>query len=579
MPLACSKLVKLLPVSKTSSRKDLNRMPSSSPNTSRAITWLVLSALFLLPMLRVGLNNVPVFWDDISIVFVYAHNFLQTGGFFYNTPADRIDGFTSMLDVLLMVPFAAADYAHMFTWNFYFKALLTSAVPVALWLLLRSHGSNFLIATLVALAIAISEVLAHGFAMQVEGPAYALLLLAFFWQLLGDSPARVLLLAGTGLLLCLARPEAMLLVPVALTAFIVLLRGDARIRETLLSSALFVAAILVWLGWRIYYFGYWAPNSYYAKMSGSRLDEIRDGLEFVGAYFFRGTDVFFYAAPLLLLVPLGTRFLSGAADRRPAYFLVLGVTTLTMLGVRVATGGDSYWFLSRLMIDCAIPAALAIGIGLAACEPSRSRTIAVTAIALAISGNAWVIASNLPGNLGGFVRQERTVAAGFRCERESLSLARKMFPDARLAHTDFQRAKYFEPELEVIDLSGLNSRAIAHSTSELTNRFGKHDPQIVLDEGIELWNMGVGVLDAAPLTDEYWHAALTTGEDPEGLFPGLIPFLQSNAAELLDNYQVQAFPNSCGSYINMVVRRAVATDATVSAGQPSLLAKRLQVFF
>lgn len=526
-----------------------------STNASRAMIWLVLSALFLLPMIRVGLNNVLIFWDDISIVFVYAQNFLQTGGFFYNTPTDRIDGFTSMLDVLLMMPFAAADYAHMYAWNYYFKALLTSMVPLALWFLLRSHGANVLIATLAALAIAVSEVLAHGFAMQVEGPAYALLLLAFYWQLLGNSRGRVLLLAGSGFLLCLARPEAMLLVPVVLTAFLVLLRGDPRIRGTLVSFALFVVALLTWLGWRIYYFGYWAPNSYYAKTSASRFDEIRDGLDFVGAYFLRSTDVFLYAAPLVLLIPLGRRFFSGATDRRVAYFLILSIATILMLGVRVGTGGDSYWFLSRLMIDCAISAALAAGIGLAASNLSRMRTISAAAIVLAIAGNVWVIASNLPGNLGGFVRQQRTVAVGLQCERESLAQARKMFPNARLAHTDFQRAKYYEPGLEVVDLSGLNSRVIAHSTGALDNPFGKHNPQIVLDEGIELWNIGVGVNNRVPVTDAYWQAVLATGKDPDGIFDGMVPFLRSNAAELVENYQPMAFPNSCGYYVNMLVRK------------------------
>ena len=519
------------------------------------LTGLVLAGLFLLPMLRVGQSSVPVFWDDISIVFVYAHNLLQGGGFFYNTPADRVDGFTSLMDVLLMLPFAAFDYAHMYQWNYYLKAALTSAVPVVLWLLLRQHGSSMLTATLVAATLAVSEVLAHGFAMQVEGPVYALLLLAFFGVLLSQTPARALWLAATGFLLCLTRPEAMLLVPASIVGFVVLLRGDPRVRQTLQAGVLFTIALATWLAWRVAYFGFWAPNSYYAKMSGSRLDEIRDGLNFVSGYFLRSTDAFLYLVPIVLLIPFGLRYMASRNDRQAATVVLLTGITILMLGVRIATGGDSYWILSRLMMDSAIPAALAVGIGLTYCRSWRIQLPVAATVILAISGNVWIIAKSLPQNIGGFIRLEQRASANKDCERAALSQVRLRYPDGRFAHTDFQRAKYYEPALEVIDLTGLNHRDIAHSTDGNANPFGKHNLQTALDEGVELWHLGTGPIRAYPLTDAYWRAALTADEDRNSLLRGPLPFLQTNAMYFLENYEPLATPAACGGYLNLLVRK------------------------
>ena len=519
-----------------------------------AYTLSMSLVLFALPMMRVGEFGVPVFWDDISIVFVYALNLLSDGSIFYNEPADRIDGFTSMLDVLFVVPLALVDPENLFRLNYYAKAVLTSAVPVAFfWLLLR-YRVHLAVAGTLALCVAVSATLAHGFGMQLEAPLYALLMLAFFAALTAEMN-RAWLMAVLALLLVLTRPEALVLVTVSYAAFLVLLAGDPRFGTTLRAAGATALLLAGWFGWRILHFGYWAPNTYYAKLSASRTEEISAGLQFVGSYFTRAPESLMYVAFAILIVALLPTLLRNDADQRTRYFGVFALVACTMLAVRIATGGDSYTVSWRLLMDFFVPAALAIGLGLTVCTRWPVTNTAIACVVLALASNGLVVARQFPGNITGFISMERFKNQLHSCERDAIREVHARFPDARLAHTDFQRAKYFVPDMEVIDLSGLNNREIAHSDDGDVNIYGKHDLQYALEQNAELLKLGTGVREPQPLTEAAWLQSTTAGGETERSLTGAGEFLVANGERLSREYNPLVIATDCGDYLNLIARR------------------------
>jgi hypothetical protein len=129
------------------------------------------------------------------------------------------------------------------------------------------------------------------------------------------------------------------------------------------------------------------------------------------------------------------------------------------------------------------------------------------------------------------------------------------FPNARLAHTDFQRAKYFASDLELIDLSGLNNKEIAHRTEGNMSLFGKHDLQYALDANVELWKIGNGVMARTALSEQDWPEVVRTGEGVGERFRDALPFMQANAAAFTEGYAPLTVLTSCDTYLNLLVRR------------------------
>ena len=522
---------------------------------------LMCACLLVLPMWRVGYYDIGLFRDDAGIVFVYARNLVETGQIFYNFPADRLDGFTSTIDVLFAALLYLVAPDSMFVWNFYVKALITSLVPILVLFVLRRWGLGIIPAFLVAAALALSEVLAATFGMQLEGPLYAAGIIMFFVALFGRHKFRLVAAAGLGFILALTRPEALVLVGVAFAACWLFCDEDdiERRSQTLWSGLAAISGIGLWYLWRIFHFGYWAPNTYYAKMSGTRWQEITDGFNFVVYHFLSRADVFIYLALFLLVLAAIPQLFKANKTAGEEKFWVLSAVAFAMLAVRIGTGGDSYQFSARLLTDFAVPAFLAVGLALSFWHSGWLRNAIVAFVAVALVGNAWILARNMPENLAaGFIRMEREFNAGLECEFAAMRLVNSLYPQARLAHTDFQRAKYFAPELEVLDLSGLNNRDIAHRVDGKTNIFGKHDLQYGLDRQAELWKMSTGVMERTPLHEIDWPVALQSGEGLEDRFRGALDFMQQNYTVFSEQFVPLSVRTQCGTYLNMLLSRDLA---------------------
>jgi len=530
---------------------------------SRLINRIMLLCLFVLPMWRVGYYDTGLFSDDAGIVFVYARNLIESGQIFYNFPVDRLDGFTSTIDVLFAIPLYVLGSESMFVWNYYLKALITSVVPIFVFFAFVRWGLDRKIAFALAAVLAASNVLSAAFGMQLEGPLYAVAIIFFFSCLFDRVRLSSFRLAAIGILLCLTRPEALALVATALIAACIY-ESDKTRRGLVMRAGFSVAAVMAaWYGWRTFYFGYWAPNTYYAKLSGSRLQELSDGFSFA-FYHFSQPDGFIYVAVIGFLLWSVRKLFMARSSGRETDFLIVALVASAMLAVRIWTGGDSYQYSARLLIDFAVPAFLALGLAIIICRHLVVRNLMLGMIGLALIGNGLFIIRNLPHNLaGGFVRMEREVNAGLVCERDALSLVSKTYPGARLAHTDFQRSKYYSPNMEVIDLSGLNNRDISHRTSEVSNVFGKHDLNYALERKAELWKMSTGVMERTPIHELDWPEALRSDESLRTRFRESLDFMRANYAAFSEGYAPLTVSTKCGTYLNLLVRRDLISADSV----------------
>jgi arabinofuranosyltransferase len=225
-------------------------------------------------MLLVGWSLFLFLTDDAYIAFRYVSNSQLGLGYTWNPPPFRpVEGYTSFLWVVLLdgvwrvlgvEPPAAANILSL---AFSYGML---GLVVAMVLRLRLSPELARVRTpllgLVLLGILTNRTFLAWTSSGLETALFGFLLLA--WVYLGlFGSARPLALAGLSLtagLLALARPDGLLFA--AVTAGIValrLLRPERRF--AVLASALPLLIPVVHVLWRRATYGFWLPNTYYAK--------------------------------------------------------------------------------------------------------------------------------------------------------------------------------------------------------------------------------------------------------------------------------------------------------------------------
>ena len=314
--------------------------PLSGGRLGLLLVVVVLVALWRFAVLAPGSTL-----DDAFILLVYARHLVASGQLYYDLAAGPLDGFTSPLDLLLksaLIRLFPGDPLHdiwLLTIGFYLAVVL-SVLGFA-WRAVRQQagqGGGRLVIVMGLLA-ASCQSLATGSQFLLETPLYTLLgVWAGYYFLVDLPPQSELARLMFGLVLValpLARPEGLVVAGVCLMGFAV----EQRWRPAqLLTPALVLGlGVAVYYAWRCRYFGYWAPNSYYAKTSASRLHEIRDGLRYVGSYALSP------ALPVMVwmvVCPLLLRYFPTAALRRR--YGALCAVMLAALGTVIYGGGDCY---------------------------------------------------------------------------------------------------------------------------------------------------------------------------------------------------------------------------------------------
>lgn len=283
----------------------------------------------------------PVGVDDANILFVYSQHFAAGEGLVYNVGGERVEGFSSMLWMLLTAIgylFSSQPYPLFFAFNL---LLIGAALgytlhfveeqfaPQQAWnaLSLSLPGMLFLVWAVTSPAYVLWTI-----ASLMETGLWSALLIAGTVHLLsmahrGATSGRdIRLFSALCAALILTRPEGVAWV-LSLLTLLALVQRSQGASAAELARGVGVAALcsgLTWLlllGFRLSYFGFLWPNTYYVKVTPDKFYNLRFGLiyllQFVQASGF--ATVFILAALVSAL-----RNLPGALR-----LLLLGVNTLT----------------------------------------------------------------------------------------------------------------------------------------------------------------------------------------------------------------------------------------------------------
>jgi len=204
--------------------------------------------------------------DDAYISYRYAANLVDGNGLVFNK-SEKVEGYSNFLYVLLAGPLVTISRGNIY----FLSCILNICFLIAAFWLFRNY---------------VEQKWGIGNAL-VAGGLFALCPVLWVWTVSGMETALVLLLqigiwiSSESLSNSFRRREFYLFA--ALIILSVLARADGFIfpiiaicwiaarrqfKTALLSASVLAFVLLVYLGWRHSYYGYWLPNTYYVKISG-----------------------------------------------------------------------------------------------------------------------------------------------------------------------------------------------------------------------------------------------------------------------------------------------------------------------
>jgi len=297
---------------------------------------LALHGLLLICTLAVFANNVHRYYflgDDAFISFRYANHLVQGRGLTWNHD-ERVEGYTNFLWVMMMAAVLAAGGQPEVVSNVVGIASGAALLAALSAFSARAFGRDSPFVWLAPLTLASSRTFTAWCTGGLETLFFALLVFLGLWAFLVERERRVRIPVGSALLfslVILTRPDGVLFSAVAAAFFgaeIVLGRRPFRAGVAwALPLVLIVGGHLLW---RHGYYGYWLPNTFYAKVPGAWWEQGFRYLSLFAADYRIG-----WFLPLAALAPV---------LRRDAASRLFAAVTLVWLTYVAAVGGDRFEF-------------------------------------------------------------------------------------------------------------------------------------------------------------------------------------------------------------------------------------------
>lgn len=297
---------------------------------SMLIALLVVAAGSLCTWMILGRPATGI--DDADIFFVYAEHLSQGHGLVYNIGGERVEGFTSLLWMLICAGlFRVTDHVEI---PLYLINLLIGTVTV--WICLRRVRNP---ALFLLLLVAVPAWFAWCQVTLMETGLWCFLLTL---TVLAAVDRRTVLVALLLPLMVITRPESMLW-----GAWLILMMGVARagsegwgkgFGKAAIPATAFAAALIVLIAFRLHYFGYPVPNTYYAKVSPHFSTNLWNGTGYLLNYLFANPAVLLAVITWGWILVKGLRNRQDGLDERTRMALCL----LPGIGIPVLVGGDHF---------------------------------------------------------------------------------------------------------------------------------------------------------------------------------------------------------------------------------------------
>lgn len=278
--------------------------------------------------------------DDAFISFRYALHLVAGHGLVFN-PGERVEGYTNLLYVLLMVPAAwLASPDRLLPIAIALNLLFAAAAVLQLFFFTRErHGGPE--AGMAALALALCPSLWVAVASGLETPLVLALQVAIWVAVeraAEDRRRQVVLLAVLAVLSCLVRADGF--IPPALAAVYLAVRG--RLRGALLVGSTTAATFAALAAWRLFYYGWPLPNTYYAKVAGALPERIAGALPLLSRVVFT-TGMLLPLIALMLGVLVLARRVSRNREPLPAALSFPVFFAPAWVGYWIYVGGDVFY--------------------------------------------------------------------------------------------------------------------------------------------------------------------------------------------------------------------------------------------
>jgi arabinofuranosyltransferase len=301
--------------------------------------------------------------DDANIYFVYMKNFAGGHGFVWHVGSERVEGFTSLLWTLIGSLFVKVSPDHYPMLLLIFGGVLTFFTLYQLLSFSRKiNGTEHKLITGTDLIILSLLLLPRGFIewnvlCLMETSLWSFLLVNMTVQLcryyLDARKIRIWLISLFIVLINVTRPESLLFntLFIAIIYFMVYAEEGLKpaTRKALIPLLTHIISFGALVVWRISYFGYPFPNTYYAKVSTDRKDNFIGGLKYLFNlfYFYPQTAAItillaFFAWFLIRRVRFEKK-LSNLTQPEKILSILLAIYFCGLV-LPLATGGDHFTF-------------------------------------------------------------------------------------------------------------------------------------------------------------------------------------------------------------------------------------------
>jgi hypothetical protein len=443
--------------------------------------------------------------DDPYISYRYARNLSRGAGLRWNVGEPPVEGYTNFLWVVIHAPFLAVGASPLLV-----SRLVSIFAGLGLIAVIYSPFNKAVQSlawrTVLALLVASCPVLLFYAQSGMETFLFATFIFVgcLFWSNNRLDPARKsnrLVASGILGLAALTRPEAAMVFGI-LWLFELFDNASrpwaVKQRRMLEFSLPFALVWLPYMAWRLYYFGFLFPNTFYAKHASNNLRNLPLGIDYaataVGHYFL---------APLAVLLGLlAGRGRAGAdepggAQVRRSILLPLSTTIICYLLFIIWAGGDTSAFPSSRLLAPIIPVAwlcLVVGLQQTLASATPVREWAMAFAVLVVCGIAWIPDGfRLIKIANPEIRTTRSIGdslapvwqKAFHLADETpgalaLWLRQQTGPEDLIALPWAGRVSYYS-DRPILDILGLNDVHIAHSPSPAQRGIDvKIDPEYVL---------------------------------------------------------------------------------------------------